>query len=67
MSFGEACFSTAFGFAINFALQMALYPRFNFHPSVSQNVTISLIFTVVSVARGWVVRRFFNWWDHRGV
>lgn len=65
MSFGEVCVSTAFGFAINFILQLALYPLFDFHPSIRQNITISLIFTAVSIARGWAVRRAFNWWDFR--
>lgn len=66
MSFSEVCFSTVFGFGINFVLQLVLYPMFAFHPSLSQNTAISLIFTAVSIARGWVVRRLFNWWDHRG-
>ena len=66
MSFGEVCFSTGVGFAVNFVLQLLLYPRFDFHPGLGGNVLISLIFTAASVMRGWCVRRLFNWWDHRG-
>lgn len=65
MSVGEVCFSTALGFGVNFMLQLAMYPHFDFHPSLGQNTAISLMFTATSVARGWLVRRFFNWLDFR--
>ena len=65
MSFGEVCFSTAMGFAVNFVLQLVLYPQFGFHPGLGGNVLISLIFTITSVLRGWCIRRAFNCWDNR--
>lgn len=66
LSFCETCFSTAFGFAINLAVQRTVFPWFGFTPPLAENVAISAIFTVTSVCRGYIVRRLFDWWHHRG-
>lgn len=53
------------GFAINLTCQMLVYPVFGFHPSIWVQVKIGLIFTIVSVARSFGVRRFFNLLHHK--
>lgn len=59
-SFYEACFNTAIGFVISFCMSVVVFPLFGFHPTLDQNFWITCIFTVTSVARGYLVRRHFN-------
>lgn len=56
----EACFNTAVGFSISMICNMIVLPWFGFHVSASQAFWIGAIFTVVSIVRGYVLRRFFN-------
>ena len=60
-SFYEACINTAVGFGINLAVQIILYPQLGFHPSMGTQLFISTLFTVISVGRGYLMRRVFNW------
>lgn len=59
-SLAEACINTAIGFAINLALAPIVYPLFGHAFTLSQNIGLTLVFTVVSVLRGYAVRRWFN-------
>jgi len=59
-SFIEACINVAIGFAINFTANMLIFPMFGWHISASQNITLGIIYTVISVARSYAVRRWFN-------
>jgi hypothetical protein len=60
MSFLETTLSTAIGFAVALATQILIFPLFGFNPSISENLVITLIFTVVSIARGFLLRRLFE-------
>jgi hypothetical protein len=60
MSFLETTLSTAIGFAVALATQILVFPLFGFSPSISENLLITVIFTVVSVARGFLLRRLFE-------
>ncbi|HYM31845.1 MAG TPA: hypothetical protein VEU47_11120 [Candidatus Cybelea sp.] len=60
MSILETALSTAIGFAVALATQLLVFPRFGFHPAITDNLAITLIFTVVSVARQYVMRRVFE-------
>jgi hypothetical protein len=60
MSLKEACTSTAIGYVINLVLQMVFFPAVGVKASFSQNIKIGLLFTLVSVARQYWVRRQFN-------
>jgi hypothetical protein len=59
-SFIEALFNVVIGFAINFMANMLILPLIGFHISVSQNLFIGVLYTLVSVARSYVIRRWFN-------
>lgn len=59
-SFIEACINVAIGFAINFCANLVILPLIGFHISVSQNLFIGVLYTLISVARSYVVRRWFN-------
>jgi len=59
-SFIESVINTAIGFGINVTAQHLIFPLYGMHISWSDNFTIALIFTVISIMRGYVLRRVFN-------
>ena len=59
-SFIEACINVLIGFGINFGANLVILPLIGFHISVSQNLFIGVLYTVISVARSYCVRRWFN-------
>lgn len=56
----EALMNVAIGFAINFVANFVILPLVGFHISVGQNFFIGVLYTIVSVARSYVIRRWFN-------
>jgi len=59
----EACANIAVGYGLAVLTQIAAFPLFGLHASLSENLGIGLIFTVVSLARSYVLRRLFNRWE----
>lgn len=59
-SLAEAATSTAIGYLVALCAQAAIYPLFDIHASGGQHVAIAALFTVVSLVRGYAVRRMFN-------
>ena len=59
-SFYESCVQTCIGFVIAILAQLIIYPFMGIPVTFSQNLQLTCIFTVVSIARGYIVRRFFN-------
>lgn len=67
-SFIEASLNTAIGFVISYLTWILIVvPLYHMELSHKDNLMITLIFTVVSVIRGYVVRRYFNAGMHRTV
>ena len=61
-SFIEACISTGIGFGVAFTANAVVFPLFFGMPiSHSQNFWLTMIFTVLSIFRGYFVRRLFNY------
>ena len=56
----EACINFLIGFTINFIANMLILPLIGFHITASQNLFIGVLYTIISVARSYVVRRWFN-------
>ena len=56
----EALFNVAIGLTINFIANMAILPLIGFHITPGQNLFIGVLYTLISVARSYVVRRWFN-------
>ncbi len=56
----ETCASTAAGFILSLTVQHFLYPVYGFEPSLATNIELTTIFTVLSLARGYVTRRIFT-------
>ncbi len=66
-SFAEACLNTAIGYAINFGAQIVIFPLFGIHVSLLANAGIGLAFTLISIARGYVLRRVFEQLRIKGI
>lgn len=61
-SFFESCVNTGIGLMVGLAAQVLVFPAVGLRVSWAQNWTILCAFTVISVVRGYFVRRLFNWW-----
>lgn len=56
----ETLMNVAIGLCVSVVANYLVFPRFGFHPSIRENVAISVIYTVISIARQYVLRRWFN-------
>jgi hypothetical protein len=56
----EVLLSIGIGFVLSFLLGHFLYPWYGMEVSYGVNFQITLWFTVLSIIRSYVVRRFFN-------
>lgn len=56
----EATINVAIGLAVSIVANQLVFPRFGFHPSLGENVAISVIYTAISIARQYILRRWFN-------
>lgn len=59
----EAIISVSTGFAVSIAASPIVYPLFGHAFTIAQNIGITLVFTVLSLLRSYLVRRFFVWLD----
>lgn len=59
-SFIEAWANIAVGFTINWCANMLILPLFGFHIKPLAAFNMGLIFTIISLARSYVLRRWFN-------
>lgn len=56
----EAIINIVVGFGVNTALNFSVFPLFGWHISARQNLMLGAIYTVVSIARSYGLRRLFN-------
>jgi hypothetical protein len=59
-SFIESASNTAVGFLVSYASTFLIFPLMGFNSSGTQNLIITIYFTLVSILRGYVIRRYFN-------
>jgi hypothetical protein len=60
-SLAEAAANIAVGFCVNFSANMLILPLFGFHGlTAGKNFIIGLLYTVISLVRSYVLRRWFN-------
>lgn len=57
----ETIAGVSIGFAVSMALSAIVYPLHGHAFTLTQNASITVIFTIASIARGYGVRRLFNW------
>ncbi|MEJ6479727.1 MAG: hypothetical protein QNL92_13730 [Octadecabacter sp.] len=58
----EAATNTVVGYALAVTTQFAVFPVFGLRVGVLENLGLGLVFTVVLLARGYMLRRLFNRW-----
>ena len=60
MSLVEAVTNVVVGLLVAVATQVVVFPIFGLQTSLGQNVKLALVFTGVSIARSYVLRRLFQ-------
>ena len=60
MSMIETVGNTTLGFGVAILAQLLIFPLFGFSPPLAQNFMIAGLFTVVSIVRGYCLRRLFE-------
>lgn len=61
MSLTETLLNVMIGYIIAVTAQILVFPFFGVHIPLHDNLTIGLVFTVISIVRSYCLRRFFNW------
>ena len=59
-SFIEALMNVAIGFGINYIANLLIFPLFNMNISLIDNLWMGMIYTIISIVRSYVIRRWFN-------
>ncbi len=59
-SFVESVTNVAIGYGVALASQLAIFPVFEIDVPLSDNLLIGAWFTLVSIGRSYVVRRWFT-------
>ncbi|SDG08297.1 DUF7220 family protein [Sulfitobacter delicatus] len=59
MSLVEVSTSVTIGFMLSLAMQALLFPAVGLQATISQNLSLAIGFTALSVLRGYMVRRVF--------
>lgn len=59
-SFLKSLISTAVGFAVAMVANALVLPLFGYTPTLAENVLLTCIYTVISIARGYALERLFE-------
>lgn len=60
MSLVEAVANVIVGYGVAVITQIMIFPVFGLHTTLAQNLKMGAIFTVVSIARSFALRRVFE-------
>jgi hypothetical protein len=60
MSFVEAISNVVLGYSVAVVTQILIFPIFGLHTTLAQNLKMGAIFTIVSIARSFALRRVFE-------
>lgn len=63
----EVLLNVSIGYGVALLSQIVVFPWFSIHISISANIGIGLVFTVISIVRSFVVRRFFEFLRVEGI
>lgn len=61
----ESLMNIVIGYAVALLSQIAIFPLFGIHVPLSSNFAIGAWFTVISLVRSYILRRWFNARLHR--
>ena len=59
--FIEAFIDVFSGYCLSVLVQIIIFPFFNIHIKIEEMLIIGGIFTIVSITRSWLWRRYFHW------
>lgn len=60
MSLVESVANVAVGYGVAVVTQILIFPIFGLHTTLAQNLKMGAIFTIVSIARSFALRRVFE-------
>jgi hypothetical protein len=60
MSLVESIANVAVGYGVAVVTQILIFPVFGLHTTLAQNLKMGAIFTIVSIARSFALRRVFE-------
>ena len=60
MSLIEAVANVVVGYGVAVVTQILIFPIFGLHTTLAQNLKMGAVFTVVSIARSFALRRVFE-------
>ncbi len=60
MSLVEAVANVIVGYGVAVITQILIFPIFGLHTTLAQNLKMGALFTIVSIARSYVLRRLFE-------
>lgn len=60
MSLVEAVANVIVGYGVAVVTQIVIFPIFGLHTTLVQNLKMGAVFTLVSIARSYVLRRLFE-------
>ena len=63
MSLVESIANTGAGFLVSLLIQITLFSLMAIETTTTQNLTLSGVFTLASLVRGYLMRRVFIWWQ----
>ena len=56
----ESCINILIGYFVSLLSQIAIFPLFDIYVTLQDNLLIGLYFTIISLARSYLLRRYFN-------
>lgn len=59
-SLKEAAYNIAIGYTVALLSQLIVFPFVGIHVSIGTNLEIGVYFTIISLIRSYLVRRWFN-------
>lgn len=62
MSLVEAVANVVVGYGVAVVTQILIFPIFGLHTTLAQNLKMGIIFSFVSIARSFALRRLFERW-----
>ncbi|MEI4235382.1 DUF7220 family protein [Roseovarius sp. D22-M7] len=62
MSMVEAATNVSLGYVLAIVTQIVVFPWFGIEAALGEHLAIGLVFVVVSLARGFLLRRVFETW-----
>ncbi|MEQ9636561.1 MAG: hypothetical protein RLW68_10835 [Devosia marina] len=60
MSLVESLANVVVGYGVAVVTQILIFPKFGLHTTLSQNLQMGAVFTIVSIARSFALRRMFE-------